>query len=422
MRRYSTHQSPRKRSGKKRRRLKNQSQTCASRCDLECFERPRFFGGQLLTDKDLEAAQRYVIEKNKLHNRYLVGTGVVCGLAVRCHPCCDGSVIVESGYAIDCCGNDIVLCQPETVNILDCLEKQREEEEPYCLTRIHARSECQQGEGKDYYLILFYDEEPAHPVTALIRDNGCGNTRCEPSRIRESFRFELVEKKVELVEKKDGKKSENSFKNIGITGEGTKNLLNQLIYLTPDDSFLGQVIEYIPAVLTVNRWITDAGNEEIKDNLDTDTLNTLFYQFRSLLLEFYQREPEIRCNLPDKVAEIENKYQSTDEFEYKYQAAVSMLYLGLQLLIDSFCNAILVPCTECDETQGVILACLTIQGNKIEKICNTVRKQLITGPSLRYWMEPLFSAVEKLLESGCCDEELVKALTTKLKFPFEYVP
>src|SRR5438552_12275393 len=91
--------------------------TCPTCGGVECFERPRYFCGQLLTDKDLDAAQRYVIEKNKLHNRYLVGTGVVCGLAVRCDPCDECAVTVEPGHAIDCCGNDIVLSEQAPFNV-----------------------------------------------------------------------------------------------------------------------------------------------------------------------------------------------------------------------------------------------------------------------------------------------------------------
>ncbi len=381
----STSSFSRKQKTKKPKQPK-QPKTCSNCGDIECFERPRFFGGQLLTDKDLEAAQRYVIEKNKLHNRYLVGTGVVCGLAVRCDPCCDGSVIVESGYAIDCCGNDIVLCQPETVNVLDCLEKQREEEEPYCGTKIRA-SKLQQAEQiKEYYLIISYDEEPAEPVTALIRDNGCGNSRCEPSRIRESFCFELQEKKP-----RDRRES-----------------------LIPDESFLGQVIECIRKLQSVGNTLNSAAQAEQEFANNPNALDTAFYQLRSYVLEFYNREPKIRCNLPDKIAEIENKYKTADTSQQKYNAAILMLALLIQLLIDCFCNAILVPCGECDEDEGIILACLTIRGHKIEKICNTVRKQLITGPSLRYWMQPLFSAVEKLLELGCCDYDLVKVLEDAL--------
>ena len=54
---------------------------------LECLCRPRFFAGQLLSEEDLRALDHYIIEKNKLHNRYLHGWGVVCGLEVVCHEC-----------------------------------------------------------------------------------------------------------------------------------------------------------------------------------------------------------------------------------------------------------------------------------------------------------------------------------------------
>ena len=69
----------------------------------------RFFAGQLLTESELNTEQAYVIAKNRLHNRYLHGWGVVCGLEVVC--ACEGFVHVKSGYAIDPCGNDIIVCK-----------------------------------------------------------------------------------------------------------------------------------------------------------------------------------------------------------------------------------------------------------------------------------------------------------------------
>src|SRR5437870_5249242 len=77
---------------------------------LECLCRPRFFAGQLLTENDLQALDHYIVEKNKLHNRYLHGAGVVCGLEVTCHEC-KGQVTIHTGYAIDPCGNDIIVCK-----------------------------------------------------------------------------------------------------------------------------------------------------------------------------------------------------------------------------------------------------------------------------------------------------------------------
>src|SRR6266536_1820097 len=86
-------------------------------CQSQEFVRPRFFAGQLLTEDDLQLLGDYVVAKNRLHNRFLFGEGVVCGLEVTCHPCGDGQVIVQPGYALDCCGNDLTLVCPQILDI-----------------------------------------------------------------------------------------------------------------------------------------------------------------------------------------------------------------------------------------------------------------------------------------------------------------
>ena len=102
--------------------------------------------------------------------------------------------------------------------------------------------------------------------------------------------------------------------------------------------------------------------------------------------------------MPAKVAEIEAKFQAAANDNDQYNALILMAVMFAQLLLDCICNALLVPCGDCDEEEGVLLACLTVRGNKIEKICNTVRKQLITGRSLHYWIQPFFSGFEAIFE------------------------
>jgi len=102
------------------------STTTACNCPacrgLECLERPRFFAGQLLTEAELNSEQAYLLAKNRLHNKYLHGSGVVCGLEVVCHQC-DGFVRVKSGYAIDPCGNDVIVCKDVDFNVIDAIQK-----------------------------------------------------------------------------------------------------------------------------------------------------------------------------------------------------------------------------------------------------------------------------------------------------------
>ena len=90
---------------------KRQCPVCAG---LHTFVRPRFFAGQLLTDTELTGLTTYMLDKQRLHNRYLHGYGVVCGLQVECDGCGPG-VIVRPGYALDQCGNDLVL--PDSITV-----------------------------------------------------------------------------------------------------------------------------------------------------------------------------------------------------------------------------------------------------------------------------------------------------------------
>ena len=84
----------------------------------EGVKRPLFFTGQLLDAATLAAEQEYHREKRRLHNRALLGYGVVSGLGVRVD---SGSnpdaarIVVEPGYAIDCRGEEIALSRGATL-------------------------------------------------------------------------------------------------------------------------------------------------------------------------------------------------------------------------------------------------------------------------------------------------------------------
>ena len=82
-------------------------------CALECPTKPNFFCGQVLTDEDLKALVDWTSAKSALQ-RFRHGWGVSCGLEVTCghDPKNPARVVAEPGYAIDCCGHDIVVCEP----------------------------------------------------------------------------------------------------------------------------------------------------------------------------------------------------------------------------------------------------------------------------------------------------------------------
>src|ERR671912_723049 len=139
---------------------------CPTCGGLQCLCRPRFFAGQLLTDETLNQLDHYIVEKNKLHNRYLHGWGVVCGLEVFCHPC-EGQVTVTSGYALSPCGDDIVLCSNDVVNVCDLIQRCRERERLDCEPpRPAASAECQDVQ-EQWVLTVCFTEKASRGVTAL---------------------------------------------------------------------------------------------------------------------------------------------------------------------------------------------------------------------------------------------------------------
>ncbi len=96
----------------------------AFQCIAGYFKRLRYFHGMLLTEDDFQVEQDYFRKKDMLHNR-LNGDGIVCGLTIEPGPdpendeCEPGSnITIKAGYAIDCEGRDIILCNDQVV----CLE------------------------------------------------------------------------------------------------------------------------------------------------------------------------------------------------------------------------------------------------------------------------------------------------------------
>ena len=85
------------------------------------FKRINFFKGFLTTEKDWNDAERYHIDKRRLHNRMLHSPGIVHGYAgdlrVNARARGDLSVEVQPGYAIDGIGNDLMIFDATIRNI-----------------------------------------------------------------------------------------------------------------------------------------------------------------------------------------------------------------------------------------------------------------------------------------------------------------
>lgn len=153
-------------------------------CEFNNFKRARYFHGMLLSDRDFRDEQSYHREKRKLANKMLHGWGIVCGLGLEWE---EGKkwITVTPGMALDCHGNEIVVCDPVKLDLETLL----------CPPRTAALPEdpCREvtAEGKTYYLTIGYEERMIDPVSVYAPGGGCEEKTCEHSRWQEGFCLQL---------------------------------------------------------------------------------------------------------------------------------------------------------------------------------------------------------------------------------------
>ena len=164
-------------------------------CTLECLMRPNFFCGQVLTDDDLKALVDWTASKAALQ-RFKNGWGVACGLEVSCsHEGKKGSrVTVAPGYAVDCCGRDIVVCEPLSYDFKcqkpfdPCCPKPANDDEAEddnannrellgCIPRDELRA---------FELCIGFDEKLKGGQRPLVRGSCQPASECQATRVTET--------------------------------------------------------------------------------------------------------------------------------------------------------------------------------------------------------------------------------------------
>lgn len=404
---------------------------CASPCPqcggLQCLCRPRFFAGQLLTEEDLNRLDRYVVEKNKLHNRYLHGWGVVCGLEVVCHPC-DDKVIVRPGYALSPCGEDIVLCDEITLAVCDLIrackdrERRRWECEPYPYGQdANGEDQCQQ-----WVLSIRYDEKPSRGMTPLTDSQsgycstcgggggscGCGEKangmskgngsaarsrrtplQCEPTATCEGFKFEVSKLKPHTAQTQLPRNDNNNITRFVTPGPVADELLE----------CLGEMAAVMPSNPDQN-----AGPEQLFD---------WCRRSKEAMQEYLQSHPTHDCQLDEKLAAFAcprpDAKMTTQEYRTVVVASVNQLVqISSEYFRSCACSALLPPCPAPAEDPRVPLAVITVCGDgcKLVQVCNMdVRQYVITFPMIEHYFRALGVGgwLQEYLQAGCCPRQEV---------------
>ncbi|UPK05427.1 hypothetical protein [Bradyrhizobium sp. 170] len=154
---------------------------CCDDCEPRHPVRNHYFTGKLLVERDFTDEQAYIRQKLRLHHQRLHGAGIVCGLDLVQHPnpaCRDRLMVLEPGSAIDCCGQDILVVEPEVIALAD-------------FPAIQALIDKPDGKPHNLRFCLTYRECPIEDVPVLFDDCGCDDTACAPNRILESFGLEV---------------------------------------------------------------------------------------------------------------------------------------------------------------------------------------------------------------------------------------
>ena len=413
-----------------------------SAASLTTFIRPRFFPGQLLTDRELVLLEQYAIDKHRLHNLHLHGWGVVCGLQVLCDDCGDG-VLVRSGYTIDPCGNDIIVPVDTKVDVLDLIEQCRNQSrpEPCDPPRWPQATGCDDDET--WCLTVRYKEHHTRSVTPLggratAGTCGCGGTGtsgcgcggstsggsknqgaggragwectcgaprntgtctcdtppgdpirpadCQPSRTHELYEFGVC-------------RSDGSCRDLGARLEGT---------------FPARVVECITALRPI---FSSSLNKEMQataarlvlggEQSDVDVQPAVCALYEAVV-KVYMTDPlRTVCVLPPELTLLDCSPRTDNETVEHYNNRMrdvvqALLLLVLAYLRDCICHHLMPPCTPdaCDDR--VTLACLTVRDGKVVEICNfDCRRYAGSFVSREYWL-PIGPVLSWLAALVCC--------------------
>jgi len=394
---------------------------CAACNGLECLDRTRFFAGQLLSEADLNNEQSYWLAKSRLHNRYLHGWGIVCGLQVSCNDC-DGWVTVNPGYAIDPCGNDIIVCAGQSFNVLQaiqacCRPKPQSDCSPL---RYSPPANCQDA-IQTWCITIEYKEQSSRMVTPLqqtsTKSSGCGcgcgggktgastqtstscscaaassttaTAACEATRIIEGFQLGVCQ----------APPATNTSKGYGggstTAKPGSFDYQFDLCYTSLD-----ALLKQQPSLA--------AG---ISDQAAYQAASQYLASAKSALAAVNSTD----CQLSTSLAAIQIAAPGTtpsDVYIKALQGQVKQIAVTLfAAVLDCLCFSLLPPCPAeaCD--QRLTLACVTVKNGQIIDICHFGggRKQLISFPVLGYWLsifglDTLLGTLGDALEKICCGD------------------
>lgn len=156
------------------------------KCIASKFKRLKYFHGMLLTETDFDEEQAYFREKIKLHNR-MHGYGVVWGLCLAATDPPSINITLKPGFAVDCDGNEIIVCNESTIPCADKINNLIEQ------GKLNSSSTCYSppGASMKLYVGIKYCECQAEPIPQYTSECSSDDLKPQFSRIKEGFAIEF---------------------------------------------------------------------------------------------------------------------------------------------------------------------------------------------------------------------------------------
>ena len=346
-------------------------------CDLVCFERPRYFCGHLLKDTDLSTEQKYVVEKHKLYHRALHGNGVVCGLRLTCDGHCCGNVRIDEGYAIDDCGNDIVVCDRQSFDVIARLK------EKGLLIPTVFQDPCDETKETTpcavrqcFYVVICYQETEHEFTTPLTPGCGPSPKSCEATRTRETYAFDVIETLPPSL---------NPL-------EELKARVEHCFELFADSPFAKALVEVQRILCPRDTSSTPGTPSESESPMDYEDVHKLYCRLRGLFLLYLKKHPDqYNCRLEQDVLAIAYPDETdAKNYETVEQAFCRLIELAYGHVLSCFFGELAFSCAEPKRASCVVLGTVEVEDGCVVRVCNCPRKYVWSFAS---FFQVLFATV-----------------------------
>lgn len=384
---------------------------------LESLCRPRWVAGMVIQESDLHRLDYYIAAKHRLHNRFVHGVGVVCGLEVGCHECGAGRVRVSGGYAIGPCGEDIVVEGPDTVDICALIRHCRSLERKNVECRPWGDDTGCRDVRETWVLAIRYDEAPSRNAPMLragqrdCGDSGCGcgtsgcsggcgcggkaaskparretPSACAPTVVCETYRYEVFRATAQP----------------DCTPRREPN--------TPPPGRLAERLRACMADLLT--LLQNPPTEKLEPDMGA-AARQKWQQFcvrvKSTLHAHLSREGATACALVETLCATPCPSPQLEGPAFVDAIKQAMAQVGPILLAavkDCLCSAMLPPCPEPVHDPRLPLALVTVDGGAachVIEVCNWTPLRRIVGtfPNVAYWLSA-FGLVERVRTALFC--------------------